>query len=243
MCATRVHVDLPLAAGDEVALPVNAAHHVRTVLRLARDDEVVLFDGHGGEFRARLTTVARERVVAAVLEARTGIAESPLALTLVQAISRGERMDYTLQKAVELGVSRVVPVISRRTVVRLDAAREERRIEHWRGILRHAAEQCGRAVVPALDAVATLDQWLARRDNEPAFLLHPAAAVALAAVPDPGPRVTLLAGPEGGFDGAEVERLVAAGVLRVRLGPRVLRTETAAVVAMAVLQARFGDLA
>ncbi|MGE0482521.1 MAG: 16S rRNA (uracil(1498)-N(3))-methyltransferase [Gammaproteobacteria bacterium] len=239
----RVFVDCALADGIEVTLPAVSAHHVRTVLRLARNAELVLLDGRGAVHEARLTLVSREAVHALVGPALATRGESPLEITLVQSISRGERMDYTLQKAVELGVRHIVPVVSRRTVVRLDQRREDRRLEHWAGVVRHAAEQSERALLPTLAGVTTLDDWLAARGATTAFLLQPGASAPLARQPRPTAAVALLAGPEGGFDPGEVERMLSAGAHAVSLGPRVLRTETAAVAALAVMQALWGDLA
>ncbi|MCB1747793.1 MAG: 16S rRNA (uracil(1498)-N(3))-methyltransferase [Gammaproteobacteria bacterium] len=241
--APRVFVDCALAAGAEVVLPAVSAHHVRTVLRLARNAELVLLDGHGAVHEAQLTLVSREAVQAVVGPALAVGGESPLDVTLVQSISRGERMDYTLQKAVELGVRHVVPVTSRRTVVKLDSRREDRRLEHWRGVIRHAAEQSERTLLPTLAAVTTLDAWLAAHPTTIAFLLQPGAATPLAREPRPQAAVALLAGPEGGFDAGEVERMLGAGARAVSLGPRVLRTETAALAALAVMQALWGDFA
>ena len=168
--------------------------------------------------------------------------ESPLAVTLVQSISRGERMDYTIQKAVELGVHHIVPVTSTRTVVRLDSAREEKRLEHWRGIVRHAAEQSGRIAVPEVTSVLSLTAWLAQANNTRAYMLDPFATTSLAAQAAPVGAVAIVAGPEGGFSGDERAQMARAGVIAVRLGPRVLRTETAALCALTIAQMRWGDL-
>lgn len=239
----RLYVDSPLVPGQEIELPASSAHHVRSVLRLARDSDLALFDGRGAVHEARLTLVARESVRALVGNALPADAESPLAVTLVQSISRGERMDYTIQKAVELGVQRIVPVTSRRTVVRLDARRADKRLEHWGGIIQHAAEQSGRVLLPALEAVTSLAEWIAANGATDGFLLQPGATVPLARAPRPGGGVTLFAGPEGGFDEREVNELLRAGAKSVSLGPRILRTETAALCALAVMQALWGDLA
>lgn len=239
----RIHVDIELTSGSDCLLPATAAHHVRDVLRLERNAELVLFNGRGGEFEAELVAVSRHEVRAAVGAWRAGISESPLAVTLVQSISRGERMDYTLQKAVELGVTTIQPITSSRTVVRLDSAREEKRLDHWRGVVRHAAEQSGRTVVPEVRAVVTLATWLAPGRAGRAYMLDPFAADSLAAHSPPTGEVAILAGPEGGFSGDERQQMVSAGVNPVRLGPRVLRTETAALCALTIMQTRWGDLA
>lgn len=238
---TRLFVDQALEPGAEIPLDEFAAHHARSVLRLGAGDRVVLFDGRGGEYDAELVVVARSGVRARVGAHIEVDRESPLDLTLVQSVSRGERMDYTLQKAVELGVGRIVPVTSRRTVVRLDRERAAKRGRHWQGVVRHAAEQSGRTRLPDLAPVEPFDAWLARPADGPRLLLSPNADEALAAVARDATSLTLIAGPEGGFDPAEIEAARAAGALPVRLGPRTLRTETAAVAALAVLQALAGD--
>lgn len=240
---TRIYVDAELRIGCELSLPAEAAHHVKSVLRLARDDELVVFDGRGTEYEARLVAVGREDVRVLLVAPLARVSESPLAVTLVQSISRGERMDYTIQKAVELGVRRIVPIVSQRTMVRLSGEREDKRLAHWRGIVRHAAEQSGRTCLPEVAAVDTLPGWLATRAETVAYLLQPEAVRSLASEPAPAGAVALLAGPEGGFDQDEVLRLIGSGVAAVRLGPRILRTETAALVALTIMQAHWGDLA
>lgn len=238
----RIHVDIELESGSECVLPSIAAHHVRDVLRLERDAELVLFNGQGGEFEAQLLALSRDEVRAVLGAWRAGIVESPLAVTLVQSISRGERMDYTIQKAVELGVRHILPITSSRTVVRLDNAREEKRLEHWRGIVRHAAEQSGRTVLPSVGAVLSLGAWLAQSAALCAYMLDPFATSSLAAQPTPHHEVAIVAGPEGGFSADEREQMAHSGVIPVRLGPRILRTETAALCALTIMQARWGDL-
>ena len=200
---TRIHVDIELTSGGECVLPATAAHHVRDVLRLERDAELVLFNGRGGEFEAQLLAVSRSDVRAVVGAWREGIVESPLVVTLAQSISRGERMDYTLQKAVELGVGHIVPITSSRTMVRLDNAREKKRLEHWRGIVRHAAEQSGRTVMPRVGTVLSLSAWLASATALRAYMLDPFANNSLAGQPTPASEVAIVAGPEGGFSADE----------------------------------------
>jgi 16S rRNA (uracil1498-N3)-methyltransferase len=239
---TRIHVDIELSAGSECVLPSGAAHHVRDVLRLERAAELVLFNGRGGEFEAQLLAVSRAEVRAVLGAWRAGIVESPLTVTLVLSISRGERMDYTIQKAVELGVRHIVPVTSSRTVVRLDPARESKRLEHWRGIVQHAAEQSGRTVLPGVATVTSLHDWLAAATSLRAYMLDPFATGSLAAQATPAGEVAIVAGPEGGFSSDEREQMARAGVIPVRLGPRILRTETAALCALTIMQARWGDL-
>ena len=237
MRTTRVFHPQALADDLEFALDAGSARHLTRVLRLRPGDAFVAFDGSGVDWPATLLDGAR---------ARTGVGvrhdnESPLMVTLVQGISRGERMDWTLQKAVELGVNHVVPVVAERTTVRLDSAREEKRLAHWRGVMIAACEQSGRSVVPTLAPVTTLTAWLGQL-AAPALVLDPDADAGLAAFAAHAPAFTLLVGPEGGFSAAELGAARAAGCTGVRVGPRVLRTETAGVAALAALQALFGDL-
>ena len=248
MQVPRLHVDLPLAAGGRITLPEIAGHHVARVLRLGAGDALTVFDGRGGEYRATLVRVSRAAVEVDVGAHDPVDRESALAVELGQGICRGDRMDLVVQKATELGVAVIRPVVCERTVVKLDAARTERRLAHWRAIAVHAAQQSGRTRVPELAEVEGLGTFLARGGNGPAtgpaFVLSPRTGASLSdlAPPVPGEPVRLLVGPEGGLSPREVERAGGAGFTGLRLGPRVLRTETAALVALAALQARWGDL-
>jgi len=236
----RVHLAQPLAPGVEVALDAAAARHLTRVLRLRPGGALALFNGDGCEYRARLLDAARVRVESAD-RPRT---ESPLKITLAQGIARGTRMDYIVQKAVELGVHALAPLATERSVVRLDATRGAARLAHWRAVAVSACEQSGRVRVPEIGAPQTLAQWL---DTAPAglrWLLDPQAAEGPAAGEAPaGDGVVLLIGPEGGLSPAEIECARGAGFRGIRLGPRVLRTETATVAALTTLQLQWGDLA
>lgn len=234
----RVFHHQPLADDTEVGLGADADRHLRKVLRLAPGAGFTLFDGSGREWPATLLEDGRARTAAAASVER----ESRLRLTLVQGISRGERMDWTIQKAVELGVAAIVPVFTERSTVKLDGARLERRLAHWRGVVVAACEQCGRNRLPAVAAPIAFEDWSPEGDAR-AFVLDPRANTGFGAVPTPGDAAALVAGPEGGLTNAEIESVVAAGGVAVRLGPRVLRTETAGVAALATLQALYGDLA
>jgi 16S rRNA (uracil1498-N3)-methyltransferase len=244
MRLTRVYVDSPLAPDADVALPPAAAYHVARVLRLREGAVIAAFDGSGGEHRCEILTVKGDQVLVHVGKRTPGLPESPLRITLVQAVSRSERMDWTLQKATELGVRVIAPVLSARSVVRLDDRQAEKKLRHWQAIVAAACEQCGRSVVPEVRSPLDLAQHLATspRDGQ-RFVLSPSGPTSLAGMASAGPRVELLIGPEGGLDDAEIERAVASGYTPVRLGPRVLRTETAGIVALSVLQALWGDLA
>ena len=242
----RLYVDQPLASGADCPLGRRALDHAVKVLRLRAGDALFLFNGQGGEFAAVLARGADGALLAQVGEFTPDRRESPLSVRLVQGISRGERMDYTLQKAVELGVTDIVPVVTERTVLRLTGERAERRLAHWRGVVLAACEQSGRTRVPALAEPRALADHLA--DHRAAagagvgLLLDWTAPDALTDLgPLAGP-VSVLIGPEGGLAAAERQAARAAGYRPVRMGPRILRTETAAVVALAVLQALAGDL-
>jgi 16S rRNA (uracil1498-N3)-methyltransferase len=240
----RIHLPQALAPGARLPLDEAASSHVLRVLRLKPGAALVIFNGDGGEYEATLTDVENRAAVVTLGRFLDPRRESALAITLAQGISRGERMDYTLQKSVELGVARIVPLETAFSQVRLDGARLERRRQHWEGVIASAAEQCGRTRLPGLAPVAPLDGWLAARDDAGLrLLLDPAGEVTLSqlAAPQSG-RITLLAGPEGGLSGEEIAQAKRAGYRGLRLGPRILRTETAGIAALAALQTVWGDL-
>lgn len=240
---TRVYLDAALAPGLRLPLPENAFRHLVQVLRMSVGESLRVFDGRGHEFQARLDAVSR-REAFVQLEAETSPAlESTLHLTLAQSVSKGERMDYTLQKAVELGVTVIQPLITARSVVRLDAERSDRKLDHWQGVITSACEQSGRAILPELRPTTRYAEWLQPPADSATLrlTLDPQASTGLRELP-PASRITLLVGPEGGLSDAELELARAAGFRAVRLGPRVLRTETAGVAAIAALQTLWGDL-
>ncbi len=245
MRLTRVYAEGPLVSGKRVKLEGNAASHITRVLRLRVGAALILFDGAGGEYEASIDKAHGGEVIVAV-GARLAIErESPLELTLAQGISRGERMDLVVQKATELGVSHLVPVLTERSVVRLSAQQSDRKVNHWRAVVTAACEQCGRNRLPSVAAPVGLKEFL-KTDADAApgtrLLLSPAGTATLEDVPRPSAGVTVLIGPEGGLTDEEEQAAVAAGFTALRLGPRVLRTETAAIAALALLQRKFGDL-
>jgi 16S rRNA (uracil1498-N3)-methyltransferase len=239
----RLYVPAELQPGSACALPAAQAHHAARVLRLKAGDAVILFNGDGGEYAAIITRASRDGVVVEVAARREADREAPLAVTLAQSLSSADRMDYTLQKAVELGVAAIQPLSSARSVVQLDAPRAERRLAHWRTVVTAACEQSGRNRVPPVAPVTRLPAWLARGvpDRALALLLSPRAGTRLRDLPRPAGGVLLLAGPEGGYAPQEEDAAQSAGYTPVRLGPRVLRTETAAVAALAAMQTLWGD--
>jgi len=245
MRLNRVHVDTPLASGARVTLSGSAASHVTRVLRLRSGEALTLFDGRGGEYAARIEQ-GGAAVAVAVGEHRPIERESPLAVTLAQGISRGERMDLVVQKATELGVARLQPLFTERSVVRLDAQQAERKHRHWRAIAIGACEQCGRNRLPELSPALTLAAFLeAQRASPPAgharVLLSPDGQRALEGC-SALTSVSVLIGPEGGLTEEERQAALAAGFCALRVGPRILRTETAALAALSLLQRQFGDL-
>jgi 16S rRNA (uracil1498-N3)-methyltransferase len=239
----RIHVDCELRPGREVRLPDQAGEHVARVLRLERGAPLILFNGDGYEFDAALAALAKHAVTAEVGQKRAVERESRLPLTLAQAVARGERMDWVLQKATELGVARIVPIVTDRTEVKLDAERAERRMAHWRGVLAGACEQCGRTLLPDLEPPQALDRWLATLGDARAtrLALLPEGDVTLRQFPQMDNGAILAVGPEGGFTPNDVALLTQAEFHGLRLGPRILRTETAGIAALAALQAIFGD--
>jgi 16S rRNA (uracil1498-N3)-methyltransferase len=244
MRTIRIHVDAPLASGSEVTLPPQAGEHVARVLRLETGAPVVLFSGHDGmEYDATLASVGKRDVVAAIGAGRAVTNESPLSLTLAQGVARGEKMDLIVQKATELGIAHIVPILTERSEVKLDAARGEKRLAHWRAVAASACEQSGRARVPSIAPAVPLAAWLAS--------LEQGGPLRLALLPEGTTRPSelgaidaaiLAIGPEGGFGERDRAALAAAGFTGLRLGPRILRTETAGLAAIAALQALYGDI-
>ncbi|MDR1996088.1 16S rRNA (uracil(1498)-N(3))-methyltransferase [Azonexus sp.] len=232
-----------LAPGARVELPAPVARHAVRVLRLPPGAPMLLFDGRGGEYLAHIERIERDRVLAELADWRDVERESPLAVTLVQALQAGEKMDFTIQKAVELGVRDIVPVTSRRSVLRLAGERAGKRVAHWQGVAAAACEQCGRNQVPLVAPLENLENWLARpADGALRLMLAPDAEQTLAELPQAG-CIQLLIGAEGGLDAQEVIAASQVGFQAVRLGPRVLRTETAGLAALAALQLLWGDFA
>nr|WP_298129995.1 16S rRNA (uracil(1498)-N(3))-methyltransferase [uncultured Pseudoxanthomonas sp.] len=243
MRLTRCHVDAPLAVGASLALPETAANHLARVLRLREGDACVVFNGDGHDYDARLSTIGKREVRAEIIAARSVDNESPLHVTLLQGVARGEKMDLILQKATELGVAAIVPVMAERTEVKLDAERAEKRTAHWRSVIASACEQSGRARLPTLSAPAALtDAARAVGADTTKLTLDPTGEVSLATVQIAGGAVVVAIGPEGGWSPRDRDTLSAAGFTGLRLGPRILRTETAGLAAIAALQSRFGDL-
>lgn len=243
MANLRFYSNSPLAINATALLSENAATHATKALRLSEGDNVVLFNGDGFDYTCTLISVKKNVVIAQVHSAQKIDSESPLNITLLQGVSSGDRMDFTIQKAVELGVKQIQPINSQRSVVKLNAERAERRTKHWQNIAISACEQSGRAVVPKVLAPIALDKWLSQNPHGESvrILLNPIGAKRLAEISKPETEIQLLIGAEGGLSPAEITLAVSQGFQSIVLGPRILRTETAALTAISVMQGLWGD--
>jgi len=238
----RIFTDSPLAVGSQCQLDDNAANHVGRVLRMQAGQALLLFNGDGQDYRATLTEAGKKHVQVAVTEAGKNETESPLRVVLAQTLSKGDRMDYAVQKAVEMGVSEIVPLTTERCDVKLKGDREDKRLRHWQQVAISAAEQCGRARVPDIQPVMTVQQWLEHaRACDLRLVLHHRTERSLNTLEKPS-SIALMIGPEGGLTAEEIALAEDNGFLPVALGPRVLRTETAPVAAIALCQWLWGDI-
>jgi 16S rRNA (uracil1498-N3)-methyltransferase len=238
----RLFVHAPLAAGQRLTLEAEAAAHLGRVLRVRPGEDVVLFDGSGPEFAGKVQAATRRMVELSVGAPQAADRESTLDLALLQGVCRHERMDWVVRKATELGVRSIRPVQAERSVVKLDPARVAARIEHWRAIAISACEQCGRNVLPDILPPLPVAAALEAHRDAAGVLLDPEAPGGVDMLRATAGALCLLVGPEGGLDERERAVARAAGYIGIRLGPRVLRTESAALAGVTLLQARFGDL-
>jgi 16S rRNA (uracil1498-N3)-methyltransferase len=241
MTNPRAYCSEPIAGRDAVALDADAAHHLVRVLRLAEGDDVIVFDGHGGEYHGRLSIASPRKVMAQQLRFVAREAEPALRVTLAQAVSRGQCMDYAIQKAVELGVDTIVPLITERSAGSVRRDRADAKRDHWRGVATSACAQCGRNRVPRIQPVTRLADWLDQTEPGLRLVLAPAGGARLSTL-TPTEHISLLVGAEGGLSDTEQTQAIAAGFVAVRLGPRILRTETAAAAAITAVQTLWGDL-
>ncbi len=240
MRISRLYTPDILNTGQKIELKEGNAHYVRTVLRLKKDQQITLFNGQGGEFLSVIHEASRKRVVVSIAEFVDRAVESPLYVTLGLGISRGDRMDWAVQKAVELGVNDLTPLLTERCVVKFKADKKQQRLQHWKHIAQHATEQSGRTMPPALSEITEIEEWVHKQMGLKVFL-DPYAEQTLASLKPEDQKVTLLSGPEGGFSNQERELAVAAGFVPVRLGKRILRTETASLAALSAVQMLWGD--
>lgn len=244
MRTIRIHVDQPLSSGTELALPSQASEHVARVLRLTAGDAITLFNGDGSDYLSLIASVGKREVIVQVQAQQPLQNESPLRLTLAQGVARGEKMDLIVQKATELGVARIVPLITERSEVKLDPARAEKRLAHWQAVAASACEQSGRARLPEITAAQPLEAWLRGLDNDQALRLAllPEGTQRGRDIAFPPKGGLLVVGPEGGLGERDIHALTSAGFAGLVLGPRILRTETAGLAALAALQALHGDI-
>ena len=243
MRTTRIHLDQPLSLSTDVVLSPQAAEHVARVLRMNVGDALTVFNGDGYDYAATLVAVGKRDVMARIDSREPVVNESPLHLTLVQGVARGEKMDLIVQKATELGVARIVPLFTERSEVKLDAARAEKRLLHWRAVAASACEQSGRVRVPEVMPAQALQTWLEQLadDDTQRLALLPEGNMRARELHFAAPRGLLVVGPEGGLGERDVAALRDANFQGLRLGPRILRTETAGLAALAALQALHGD--
>ncbi|GAA5194051.1 16S rRNA (uracil(1498)-N(3))-methyltransferase [Ferrimonas gelatinilytica] len=238
----RIYQPGPLEVGQTLALDDDGANHVGRVLRMQAGQALILFNGEGDQFPATITEAGKKQVLVRIEQRESQDSESPLSLHLGQVISRGDKMEFTIQKAVELGVASITPLWSERCGVKLSGDRLDKKIHQWQKVAIAACEQCGRNRVPEVRPVMKLEPWLAEPFDGLKLNLHPRARYSINTLPEPVTTLRLLIGPEGGLSPGEIEAAAAQGFTDILLGPRVLRTETAALTAITALQVRFGDL-
>lgn len=241
MPSPRIHCDIRLGPGAQFPLPQDAANHIGRALRLRAGDALVVFDGRGGEYDATILRIDRGRVDVKTGAFRDDERESPLEVGLVQGLPEADKMDWILQKSVELGVAWVQPIVCERSVVRLSGDRAARRESHWQRVAIAACEQCGRNRIPEVRPTLAFRDWAAQPSQAARWMLAPGSAVALCEQPAPAGPVELLVGPEGGFSEREIDIAATVGFASLSLGPRVLRAETAPLAALAAMQALWGD--
>ncbi len=244
MAITRLFVHGDLRLDQTLQLDEEQSRYVGRVLRLRVGDAIAVFNGEAGEFAATISGLGKTSAAITIGSAIESSTESPLKVHLVQGVSRGERMDLIVQKATELGVKRISPVLTEYGVVKLDQARSAKRREHWQKVAESACEQSGRIRPPLIDEPLTLKSWLGAKTREADvdLILRPDATTPMASLQPPKTKVCLLIGPEGGFSDIEYDDASVAGFTAVSLGPRVLRTETAAIAAVAIAESMWGDL-
>ena len=239
----RFYCPIPLSANSLITLPEQTFRHAIQVLRLNVGEPLIIFNGEGGEYLANIATIHKRSACIALQHYQAGVSESPLNLTLVQAIIKPEKMDLALQKAVELGVTAIQPLFTERSVVRLNKAALEKKQQHWQGIVIAACEQSGRTLIPELKPNLSLTDYLAQSYTAKRLILVPGDYPNIKSLMPPVPsHLELVIGPEGGFSDNEVTLSLSAGLQAISLGPRILRAETASLTSLALLQQHWGDL-
>ena len=238
---TRIYHDKPISNQQTIQLSEQASRHLVSVLRATIGDEIILFDGSGTDYSAKISTISKKQVELCISDSVYADNESPLRISLFQAVSKGDRMDYAIQKSVELGVSEITPVISERTVVRIDDKRESKKIEHWKNIIISACEQSGRSVIPRLNPMIAFSELIKSIDTSSSYILSPYGEVKISSLAKNSRHFQILVGPEGGFSESEISQAKMKSIIELCIGKRVLRTETAPVAVLAALQTIAGD--
>ncbi len=242
MRVSRLYIDRSLNRGQTIELDDESGHYLRSVLRLKKQAQVILFNGLGGEYRCTLLEVSRKRVRINIDEKIARSVESPLEVSIGMGISRGDRMDMAVQKSVELGVNHISPIITQRCNVMIKAEKAEQKLKHWQKIAQHAAEQCGRTVVPQINPIVTFASWIETEFSEALkIFLDPYAEKPLTQLENQHTKVVLLTGSEGGFCEQEKKIAIDRQFIPIRLGQRILRTETASLAALSAVQLLWGD--
>ena len=241
MRVPRIYIDTPLVSGEQKELPADISHYINRVLRLPVSAEVILFNGQGGEYSARILSVTKHSATLQIETFSDTDTNSPLSTHLGIGISRGERMDWVIQKATELGVTEITPLLNERTEVKLSGDRLTKRIQHWQKIAISACEQSGRTSLPYIHTPTSVNQWAMQCQTEWKWILHPGPAATKSTAHKPS-SISILIGSEGGLTDNEIEQAKASGFESVSLGPRVLRTETAPITALSIIQFLWGDL-
>ena len=240
MRISRIFIDCELSEGKTTTLDESTSHYLARVLRVQTGQPVVLFNGDGFDYQAYIIRASKKSVDVEIQEKKPGVKDSCINTHIGQVMSKGDRMDYVIQKATELGVNKITPLTSQYCDVKLNIERQEKRVRHWQQIAIHASEQSGRATIPTINPVCGLNDWLTQIDADLKLTLHPRGAKDIQSF-EPADNVALLIGPEGGLSDKEVEQAETAGFNTTLLGPRVLRTETAPVVALSAIQLLWGD--
>ena len=239
---SRFYVQMPMKEGDLITLPAEVSHHLVTVLRKGNGEQIQLFNGDQNEYTAVIETISKKQAQVSIQSVKCCLTESPLKIILAQGLSKGQKMDFTLQKAVELGVHQVVPIINERSSIKLKSDKIESKLNHWNRVIISAAEQSGRCIIPQLLEPMSLEDWVVNDNSDLKIVLAPTSSKSINQLCQPESTVSLLIGSEGGLTDQEIDMAVSTGYESVKLGPRIFRTETAALVAMGVLQSLWGDL-
>lgn len=242
MSLSRFFINETISSGCEKQLPADVSHHLKNVLRKQQGEHVILFNGLGGEYEAEIIHLAKKDVHVHIIEFRDIERESPLDITLAQGISKGQRMDFTIQKAVELGVHKIAPILNQRSNIQLKDDRKENRLKHWQQVIISACEQSGRNTIPELFMPMSVSEWLEQDTNSRKLVLAPEGQTRLSSLKGTHEKTSILIGSEGGLSQDEINRAIDKGCLSVQMGPRIFRTETAALVVLSACQSLWGDL-